>query len=181
MDRPDHQALIDRIVLGDEDALRALYAELAPRAYAIALKVLKDHAEAEEVLQDTFVEVWRSATRFDPSRAAPDRWVGTMIRTRAIDLLRKRGARDRMVNAASHVEPARRPSPEDLLSTSQLGARVRAALADLPAEQRKALELAYFEGLSQSEIATATATPLGTVKTRMRLAMIKLAETLPNP
>jgi RNA polymerase sigma-70 factor (ECF subfamily) len=179
MDRPVEQALIDRIVLGDEAALRELYELLAPRAYAIALKVLKDPAEAEEVLQDTFLEVWRSATRFDPARAAADRWVATMVRTRSIDRLRKRNSRDRMLAGASQVVPPKRPTPEDLLSTSQVGVRVRKALSELPNEQRRALELAYFEGLSQSEIAAATATPLGTVKTRMRLAMIKLAETLP--
>lgn len=179
MDRPDDQALIDRIVLGDETALSELYELLAPRAYAIALKILKDPAEAEEVLQDTFLEVWRSATRFDPQRAAPDRWIGTMVRTRAIDRLRKRSSRDRMLAAASLVDAPRKPSPEDQLATSQIGVRVRKALADLPNEQRRALELAYFEGLSQSEIAATTATPLGTVKTRMRLAMIKLAEQLP--
>jgi RNA polymerase sigma-70 factor, ECF subfamily len=179
MDRADDQALIDRIVLGDEAALRELYELLAPRAFAIALKVLRDPAEAEEVLQDTFLEVWRSATRFDPARAAPDRWIATMVRTRAIDLLRKRSSRDRMLSSAAQVTAPKRPSPEDLLASAQLGRRVRQALADLPNEQRRALELAYFEGLSQSEIATTTATPLGTVKTRMRLAMIKLAETLP--
>ncbi len=179
MDRPEEQALIDRIVLGDEAALRELYGLLAPRGYAIALKVLRDPAEAEEVLQDTFLEVWRSAIRFDPARAAADRWVGTMVRTRAIDRLRKRGSRDRMLAAAALVPEVKRPSPEDQLATSQIGVRVRKALAELPIEQRRALELAYFEGLSQSEIAATTATPLGTVKTRMRLAMIKLAETLP--
>lgn len=179
MDRPVDQALIDRIVLGDEDALRELYELLAPRAYAIALKVLKDAAEAEEVLQDTFLEIWKSATRYDPERASADRWVATMVRTRAIDRLRKRNARDRMVNAASLVPPVKKPSPEDELTTAQIGVRVRKALAELPNEQRRALELAYFEGLSQSEIASTTATPLGTVKTRMRLAMLKLAESLP--
>jgi RNA polymerase sigma-70 factor, ECF subfamily len=178
-DRPDEQALIDRIVLGDEAALSALYEVLAPRAYAIALKILKDAAEAEEVLQDTFLEVWRSATRFDPARAAPERWVGTMARTRAIDRLRKRSSRDRTLAAVAVLDVPKRPTPEDLLGTSQVGARVRQALAELPNEQRRALELAYFEGLSQSEIAATTETPLGTVKTRMRLAMIKLAETLP--
>ena len=179
VDRPDDQVLIDRIVLGDEAALRALYELLAPRAYAIALKVLKDPGEAEEVLQDTFLDVWRTATRFDPSRAAVDRWVATMVRTRAIDRLRKRTSRERMLTAAAVVVPAKRPSPEDQLATAQIGAQVRKALAELPQEQRRALELAYFEGQSQSEIAASTATPLGTVKTRMRLAMIKLAETLP--
>ena len=173
------QALIDRIVLGDESALGELYELLAPRAYGIALKILKDAGEAEEVLQDTFLEVWRSATRFDPARAAAERWIATMARTRAIDRLRKRNSRDRTLSAVALLAPPRRPSPEDLLSTAQIGVRVRKALADLPNEQRRALELAYFEGQSQSEIAATTATPLGTVKTRMRLAMIKLAETLP--
>lgn len=180
MDWPEDQALIDRIILGDEAALRELYQLLAPRAYAIALKVLKDPAEAEEVLQDTFLQVWRGATRFDPARASPDRWIATIVRTRAIDRLRQRSSRDRLLAAAESVPSVKRPSPEDLLTTSQVGTRVRKALAELPTEQRRALELAYFEGLSQSEIATTTATPLGTVKTRMRLAMIKLAQTLPS-
>jgi RNA polymerase sigma-70 factor (ECF subfamily) len=181
MDRPGDQALIDRIVLGDEEALRELYELLAPRAYGIALKVLKDAAEAEEVMQDSFIEIWRSATRYDPRRAAVERWVSTMVRTRAIDRLRKRQSRDRMMSAAAVMPSSSRPTPEDQFAVAQIGDRVRAALALLPDEQRHALELAYFEGLSQSEISERTGTPLGTVKTRMRLAMIKLAEALPPP
>ena len=181
MDRPGDQALIDGIVLGDEEALRELYGRLAPRAYGIALKVLKDPAEAEEVLQDAFLEIWRSATRYDPRRGAIERWVATMVRTRAIDRLRKRQSRDRMMSSAALMPTPSRPTPEDRYAVAQIGAKVREALAQLPEEQRHALELSYFEGLSQSEIAEKTATPLGTVKTRMRLAMIKLAEALPPP
>ena len=146
----DDQSLLDRIVRGDERALAELYERFAPRAFGVARRVLRNDAEAEELVQDTFVEVWRSATRYDPRRAAPERWILTMVRTRAIDRLRQNGARGRL----------------------------REALATLPPEQRVVLEHAYDLGLSQSEIAEATGTPLGTVKTRMRTAMMKLADLL---
>jgi RNA polymerase sigma-70 factor (ECF subfamily) len=179
MDCAAEQALIERIVLGDEAALGQLYEQLWPRAFGIALRVLRDSGEAEDVLQDTFIEIWRSATRYDQARGAIDDWVATMVRTRAIDRLRRRNSRDRMMGRAASVPGHSRPNPEERLGSAQTGARVRAALAELPKQQRQALELSYFDGLSQSEIATTTATPLGTVKTRMRLAMVKLAQTLP--
>ena len=92
----DDQSLLDRIVRGDERALAELYERFSPRAFGVARRVLRNDAEAEELVQDTFVEVWRSATRYDPRRAAPERWILTMIRTRAIDRLRQNGARGRL-------------------------------------------------------------------------------------
>ena len=124
-----HQQLIDRIVLGEEPALRELYDLLAPRAFAIALKVLADPFEAEEVLQDTFVEIWRGAVRFNSTRATADRWVVMLTRSRAIDRLHKRQARNRMLSAAAEVPFAAHPSTEELVATSQTRALVRKALA----------------------------------------------------
>jgi RNA polymerase sigma-70 factor, ECF subfamily len=175
------QQLIEAIVRGEPEALEQFYALHSPRAWAIALRVLRDPAEAEEVLQDTFIEIWRSATRYDPRRAEPERWVATIVRTRAIDRLRRRDARDRALATAA-LEPQKKVRvPDDQLVVAQTGQVVREALSKLPDEQRKALELAYFEGLSQVEIAERTATPLGTVKTRMRLGMLKLADALERP
>lgn len=175
----DDQSLLDRIVRGDERALAELYERFAPRAFGVARRVLRNDAEAEELVQDTFVEVWRSATRYDPRRAAPERWILTMIRTRAIDRLRQNGARSRLRDNLL-VQPRSEglASPDSQVASSREAQRLREALATLPPEQRTVLEHAYDAGLSQSEIAAATGTPLGTVKTRMRIAMMKLAELL---
>jgi len=141
--------------------------------------VLRNDAEAEEIVQDTFVDVWRSATRYDPRRAAPERWILTMVRTRAIDRLRQNGARGRLKDNLQ-LQPRLEvlSAPDAQVAASREARRLRDALAQLPAEQRSVLEQAYDLGLSQSEIATATNTPLGTVKTRMRIAMMKLADLL---
>ena len=141
--------------------------------------MLRNDAEAEELVQDTFVEVWLSATRYDPRRAAPERWILTMIRTRAIDRLRQNGALGRLRHNLM-VQPrwVGAQPPDALVSAAREARRLREALATLPAEQRTVLERAYDEGLSQSEIAAVTGTPLGTVKTRMRIAMMKLADLL---
>ncbi len=177
--RLSDQQLIDRMVRGDDSALAELFALHSPRAYAIALRVLKDGAEAEEVVQDAFIEVWKSATRYNPERAAPDRWVSTIVRTRSIDRLRKREARERLADSAQHVPAQHRPSPEEQHGRAEAAVQLRTAMATLPPDQRMALELAYYEGLSQSDIAEKTGTALGTVKTRMRLALIKLAQAIP--
>ena len=175
----DDQSLLDRIVRGDERALAELYERFAPRAFGVARRVLRNDAEAEELVQDTFVEVWRSATRYDPRRAAPERWILTMIRTRAIDRLRQNGARGRLRdNLLVQPKSEGAQAPDVQVGASREARRLRDALASLPAEQRLVLEHAYDEGLSQSEIAQATGTPLGTVKTRMRIAMMKLADLL---
>jgi RNA polymerase sigma-70 factor (ECF subfamily) len=175
----DDQTLLDRIVRGDEGALATLYERYAPRAYETARRVLRNDAEAEELVQDAFIEIWRSATRYDPRRAAPERWILTMVRTRAIDRLRQNGARARLRDRlAVQPELVVSPSPDAQVSGAREAKRLRDALASLPPEQRAVLEQAYDRGLSQSEIAEATKTPLGTVKTRMRTAMLKLAELL---
>jgi RNA polymerase sigma-70 factor, ECF subfamily len=171
--------LLGRAGRGDADALEALYRRHGPRAMGVALRVLRVRSDAEEVLQETFVEVWRRAREYTPSRGTVEAWLLTIARTRAIDRLRSRAARGRMAEAKGAEPPEPGPSlPDALAVAAQDAGRVQAALAELPKDQRVALELAYWEGLSQTEIAERTGQPLGTVKTRVRLALLKLAGLL---
>jgi RNA polymerase sigma-70 factor (ECF subfamily) len=161
------------------EALRVLYDEHVGRAMAIAMRVLRNEPEAEDVVQEAFLEVWRRAEQFDDRRGGVAAWVVTIARSRAIDRLRSTGTSSRAVEAASG---ALIPTPE-ILPCEQVERRrdelrVAAALDQLPPEQRQAIALAYFEGLSQSEIASRTGNPLGTVKMRVKLAMAKLAKLL---
>ncbi len=171
-------AQVKRVAGGDSSALRELYRRYAGRVQAIALRCLGVRGDAEEVVQETFVEVWRRAKDFDDRRGTVGAWLTTIARTRAIDRLRSRGSASRVstASAAEAVDPV--PSPGDNAMQRQAQERVRQALDTLPAEQRQALELAYFEGLSHSEIAQRTGQPLGTVKTRVRLGMEKLQRIL---
>jgi RNA polymerase sigma-70 factor, ECF subfamily len=170
-------ALVLRTARGDRQALRGLYERHASRAMALALRVLQRASEAEDVVQETFFEVWRRAPEFDPARGSPLAWIFTICRTRAIDHLRSRLAGARVLTQ-QEADPLVTGSPAESAEQRQARERIEAALMQLPAEQRRVLELAYFEGLSQSEIAGRTGEPLGTVKTRVRLGMEKLAGLL---
>lgn len=161
--------------------MREVYARCSGRAFAVTLRLLPSRADAEEVLQEAFLEVWRRAREFDPARGGMETWVTTIARTRAIDRLRAMGTVARVVEGASQQPPpvsATPTAPDEAAALGQDRARVLAALQQLPREQREVVELAYFEGLSQSEIAARTGQPLGTVKTRARLALEKLGELL---
>jgi len=178
-DRAGDHALLARIAGGEVDALRALYDEHGGRAMAIAMRVLRSEPEAEDVVQETFLEIWRRAAQYDNQRGGAIAWVVTIARSRAIDRLRSSGTASRAIEAASGaLEPPLEPLPSDEAERRRDEARVAAALETLPAEQKQAIELAYFEGLSQSEIAVRTGSPLGTVKMRVKLAMKKLAKLL---
>ena len=168
-------ASVDRVAAGDRRALRQLYDEHSPRVMGICLALLKDRQEAEDLVQETFVEVWRRSAEFDPARGSPTAWIVSIARSRAIDRRRAQQSSQRAV-AAAESEPPRPgpPRPLDLAQARQDHQRVAAALDQLPPEQRTVIELAYFEGLSQREIAEQRREPLGTVKTRVRLAMEKL-------
>ena len=170
-----------RVAVGDVAALRALYDEHAPRAIAIAMRILRNVEEAEDVVQDTFLEVWRRSAQFDDARGTAVAWIVTIARSRAIDRLRATQTAGRALDGVVANEDVMRtalPSPVDRMEERREGTRVATALAALPALQRETIELAYFEGLSQSEIAAKTGTPLGTVKMRVKLAMSKLAGLL---
>ncbi|NBD11271.1 sigma-70 family RNA polymerase sigma factor [Corallococcus silvisoli] len=180
-DLPADRELLRQVALGGAAAMREVYARCSARAFAIAVRLLPTRADAEEILQETFLEVWRRAREFDPERGGLETWVTTIARTRAIDRLRSLGTVSRMVEGASQQPPpvsATPPPPDESASRSQDEQRVRLAMAQLPSEQREVVLLAYFDGLSQSEIARKTGQPLGTVKTRARLALEKLAVLL---
>jgi RNA polymerase sigma-70 factor, ECF subfamily len=175
----DDRRLVERAAAGDAAALRSLYERYSGLGLALALRIVGRRSEAEEVLQEAFLAVWRRAPEYDAGRGEVGAWITTIVRTRALDRVRARAAAARMV-AAQAAEPAPPPPPSPLEDAERKRAReeVGAALAALPDEQRRALELAYYDGLSQTEIAARTGAPLGTVKTRIKLAVDKLAGLL---
>jgi RNA polymerase sigma-70 factor (ECF subfamily) len=170
--------LMARVARGESAALKHLYERHAARLLALAHRIIGARGEAEEVVQESFLEVWRRAKDFSTERGSVTTFVNTIVRSRAIDRLRSRGARERVTEAAKNEPPRDSASPLEAVEQRVERERINAALMALPAEQRQVLELAYFEGLSQSEIAEKTGEPLGTVKTRVRLAMGKLAALL---
>ena len=174
-------SLISRVARRDRDALRALYDALAGQALAVGLRMLGSRSEAEEVLQDVFFDVWERSGSFDPERGSGRTWLLSIMRNRSLDRLRRRRVINRTLDEVRLDEPPPAPEiggPHGELERRQERDRVRAALADLSDAQRQALHLAYFEGLSQSEIAERLHEPLGTVKSRIRAAMERLAHLL---
>jgi RNA polymerase sigma-70 factor (ECF subfamily) len=172
--------LLHAIRDGDEQALASFYDRYRLILFGLILRILHSQPEAEDVLQEVFLQVWQRASSFDETRGRPFTWLVTLARSRAIDRLRSLGSRDRTANEAGREAEATgetRDAVDDAIRSEQ-GETVRRALAALPDEQRNTLVLAYFEGLTQTEIAERLATPLGTVKTRMRSGMIKLRELL---
>lgn len=170
--------LLRAVSRGDETALAAIYDRYRLILFGLILRILHDRQEAEDVLQEAFLQVWRRAADFDESRGRVFTWLVTIARSRALDRLRALGARARLADQAAQA-PADQvgDAAEDALKSEQ-GTIVRQALTELPEEQRRALLLAYFEGLTQSEIAARLGEPLGTIKTRMRSGLIKLRELL---
>lgn len=172
--------LLERIARGDGEALGELYDRLAPMLLALARRILEDSAEAEEVVQETFLQVWNQAGRYDAGRAAVSTWLVLITRSRSIDRLRTRKVVGRTLDGFQQEKKGEYTSHEGARSVQdeERRRRVRRELDGLPTEQREVLELAFFEGWTQSEIAERTGTPLGTVKTRTLLAMKKLRKTL---
>jgi RNA polymerase sigma-70 factor (ECF subfamily) len=182
--------LVRRMQARDERALGAFYDRWFPIVNGLVTRILKSADDVEDVVEETFWQVWRQADRFTADRGSVQTWLLTMARSRALDRLRatRRLREDSIDQSAEDDQGAggraaqallRAPSDPSLdAEHSETRTLVVAALAELPREQREALELGYFGGLSQSEIAERTGQPLGTVKTRMRLAMLKLRERL---
>jgi RNA polymerase sigma-70 factor (ECF subfamily) len=177
----DDVALIRRMVDADETALGALYDRWVRSLYSLVFHLLKDPDEAEDVVEETFWQAWRKASTYEPSRGAVSTWLLTIGRRKALDRLRarKRHREDPIGGDRTFADLASPdPDPAEDLEGSELRAHVRAALLELPLEQREVLEMGYFRGMSQTEIANVTGQPLGTIKTRMRLGMQKLKEPL---
>jgi len=179
-DRLADQAALTRMARGDQDALAELYDRRARLIFSIALRILRERADAEDVVQEVFAQVWAQAGRYDPARGAVAAWMLTVARSRAIDRLRARSGRPEVGGETHAIESATDASaPQDLqlLSAEQVDS-VRRAVNGLPMPQRAALELAYYEGLTHAEIAERLSEPLGTIKTRIRQSLIKLRESL---
>jgi RNA polymerase sigma-70 factor (ECF subfamily) len=173
-------ALIRRMCDADETALGALYDRWARSLYSLVFHLLRDADEAEDVVEETFWQAWRKASSYEPSRGAVSTWLLTIGRRRALDRLRAKSRRKEESIQSGVLADIASPAsdPLQMVESSERRSNVLTALRELPAEQREVLELGYFQGLSQSEIADTTGQPLGTVKTRMRLAMQKLREPL---
>jgi len=174
---------LERVAGGDSAALAELYDHYADLLYSLALRIVGSASDAEEVLQDTWTQAWRTARTYDASRGAVGAWLVTIARSRALDRVRSLGSRRRAETAAS-VEAAASPPPPAADPASGYASRmlrkdVAAAMGALAPQQRQVVELAYFEGLSQSEIAVRLNAPLGTVKSWTRQALLKLRERVP--
>ena len=173
-------ALIAAIAAGDRDAFSRFYDLTAPMAFGLIRRVLRDPEAAAEVLQEVFWQVWQDAPRYDPTRGTPEAWLVMRAKTRAIDRLRSIRRRDRTFVAPVDESVAQRredPAPNPAVVAEDRGL-IQTALAQLPEPQRRVIELAFFEGLTHSEIATRLGEPLGTVKTRARLGLDRLRGVL---
>ena len=171
-------ALLKAIAAKDEAALAQLYDRYRSILFGLLMRILNNREEAEDVLQEVFLQVWRKAADFDESRGRPFTWLVTLGRSRGIDRLRTLAARERVAEAgAREVADEISDAAADAVRSEQRGL-VSDALAKLPDEQKRPIMLAYFDGLTQSEIATRLGAPLGTVKTRMRTGMLRLRELL---
>ena len=172
---------LQRIAAGDNRALADLYDRHSAMAFGLALRVTNDHALAEDVVQETFVSVWRGASTFDEAKASARTWILTIAHRRAVDVVRRRRQPVLSLDLDEGEAPMRLTVAADVwteVSQRLDSAEVQLALAELPDAQRRTLELAYFGGLTQQEIAAATGVPLGTVKGRVRLALSRLRELL---
>jgi RNA polymerase sigma-70 factor (ECF subfamily) len=170
MGSPTDHELMERVRRQDARALAELYDRHAPQCLALGERILGDRAEGEDVLQDVFVRVWNEPDGYSPARGSVTAWLIAMMRSRSIDRLRRRGTRQRLAERVAEEQPAYATAPGRCSST------VVQAVQGLPTEQRLTIELAYFEGLTQTEIADRLEQPLGTIKSRLRLGMKKLRQ-----
>ena len=170
--------LLEAIAAKDEAALGRLYDRYRVILFGLLMRILNNREEAEDVLQEVFLQVWRKATDFDQTRGRPFTWLVTLARSRGIDRLRTLAARERLAEAGARQSSEEISDAASDAFKSEQRDLVTDALAQLPDEQKRPIMLAYFDGLTQSEIATRLGTPLGTVKTRMRTGLMKLRELL---
>jgi len=174
----DHE-LIRAFARRDPSAAQELYARFAPRVFGLGLVMLSNPAQAEDLVQDTFVKIWRKCDTYEPARGSLDTWVLLIARSLAIDSIRRRVLEAKILS--QHEDPgdvSREPGPEERAETVDLADRARAAMGALSPGQRAALELAYFGGKTSTEVAELEGIPVGTAKTRIRTALVKLREAL---
>ncbi len=178
--RADDETLLERIAGGEASALTELYERYSPLLLSLSRRILSSVSDAEEVIQEVFLQVWNQAGRYDTRRSSVSTWLVLITRSRSIDRLRTRQVVDRTLAGFEQEKRGLHTSPEGAASVwmAERRSRLRRELGQLPAEQRQVLELAFYEGMTQSEIAAATGIPLGTVKTRTLLAMKKLKKAL---
>jgi RNA polymerase sigma-70 factor (ECF subfamily) len=180
--QPADAELMERLLQRDSGALEALYDRYGRPVYSLVLRIAQQPSSAEEIVQDVFLQLWRSADRFQISRGPLEPWLFTMARNRALDFLRlkREKQRRREDSSDSEIMPAAiaRPDPEGAIDRARRAEKVRALMASLPDAQRRALELAYFEGMSHSEIAESMGEALGTVKSWIRGGLMRLRESL---
>jgi RNA polymerase sigma-70 factor (ECF subfamily) len=170
----DDTTMLTRIGQRDENAMEAVFRRYSGPVYSVALRVLRDTGQAEDILQEVFLQLWRKPAAFVQNRGSLGAWLVVIARNRSIDVLRRRKPSD-------SVDDVVLTSPVNVADEAERNIamqRVRAVIANLPEEQRRTLDLAYFEGLSHTEIASRTGDPLGTVKTRIRQALITLRKAL---
>lgn len=172
------EELLTAIAAGDENALGALYDRFGRVAYGVALRVLRDRALAEDAVQEAFLAIWRSAERYRLERAKASTWVLTLVHRRAVDLVRREDRR-RADSLDEAPEAAGGEIPEEA-GRRERRAAVQSALSQLPDDQRQALELAYYGGYTQSELADRLGVPLGTIKSRMFAGLTRLRELVPQ-
>ena len=175
--------LLRRMAAGDRDALAEIYDRFSRPLYATALRILHDAAEAQDVMHDVFLMLWEKAARFESERGTAFSWAVTLVRNRSIDRVRSRRRRSRLLEEAApadlgYREDAAGPGAGEGLAQGDDARVVRAAVAELPADQQRVLELAFFSGLTQQEIAARLNEPLGTIKARIRRGLHKLRDTV---
>jgi RNA polymerase sigma-70 factor, ECF subfamily len=172
------EALVALVARGDDDALAELYDRVGRIAYGLALRILRDERHAEDAVQEAFLQVWRSAATFRPERAKASTWVLTLVHRRAVDLVRREERRqaDPLTDDSAAVAAAEQTDEAAWLRFER--ERVQSALRQLPDLQREALELSYYGGFSQSELAERLGVPLGTIKSRMFSGLARLRELL---
>ena len=176
--------LLAAMARGDKSALASLYDSLSRPLYSLAYRIINDGSEAQDIIQDVFLQIWQKADTYDTSRGSVFGWAATLTRNRAIDRVRMRKRRSELLaESAPDLQPT--PLSGDLDSSASLWVQekagaVRSALGQLAPDQQKAIELAFFSGLTQLQIAAKLNEPLGTIKARIRRGLLKLRETLPT-
>jgi len=173
--------LINRIAEGDDSAFDALYKRFSPSLYGMAYRIMNDAKEAEDVLQEGFTYIWRKASTYDPIRSSPFAWAVMITRNKAIDRLRVRQRLEKLrekVTSEESFYPDKDETSAEEPTLRERGVLVRSALQQIPLEQRQALELSFFGGLTHEQIAERLDTPLGTIKARIRRGLLRLRDSL---